>query len=245
MKLNSYLPAGLLDEALSPAAAEARRAFSVLESVVQGACADAASQAQHSLLQSFTRAENDDGSFGSLRQFCKALCPSWYHSLIDELDAVSLEIFLKHFLVAHETWGHAESSTALVRSLLECCVQRSVPVQAQPLKGEEREIPEQWQSKLRVKDSLLGRSFVIGKRFLCRPQFFELIIGPITPQMLSVFQKRGWAQDLDGSTRLQRTLSFTVPFYMKRKVKFVVETSDFILARAILGTSKIHTVEQL
>jgi hypothetical protein len=243
--LEESLPPGMFSADGPPGAQNAVRALRIIEAIILDSSTQNALGARYSLLQSFPRLldrgtkQASDDRTASLRQYALALSPSWYGEFIAELTEDEVEILLKHTLHGHELWGHPEGVGALVRSMLENSLHAPVPLVVERLHGQERAIPAQQQSLLGRQDrySSLGRDFLLGTRVLCRPEEYEIRIGPVSAELMEAFRRSGWAEGSKPSYKLIRLTEFAEPFYLRARIRFLFESSEtgFVLSRAILG----------
>jgi hypothetical protein len=240
--LLSLLPLGMIDRTASPAAARAAEAVEIVEQLLNESSLGHAIKGRRALLQTFDRLnlENihpNDGHIDYLRQYVAALCPAWYadcyHSLTDE----ELEIFIKHYVHAHERWGHPSGINDLVRHMMELAVGRSVPVSGRELEGERREVPEELFSLLGSEKcySRIGTDFALGRRFTARPLTYEIVVGPVTMLALEKIQQAGWAEGTRATQKLHRLVELTEPFYFQSRVIILLEIAGFVLGQAELG----------
>ena len=247
--LETTFPPGILDEKESPDAENAVRSIRALEKIIEESSAATATRARYSLLQSFPRlgslaasgSEQADGF--SLSDYCRALCPGWYREFLDTLSESEVEVFLKNYLLGHETWGHPEGVGTIVKTMLESVVHDEVPVVVKRVEGEEREIPDLEQSKLGTNGrfSVLGSNMVLGTRFNCRSRRYDIFVGPISHTWLGEFQRSGWADVARASVKLQRLVDFAEAFYLRGRVVFLMEIGGMILGKGVLGKSQIGT----
>ena len=256
--LESFLPIGMIDAGGSNEANNAARALEILEILIKQSGYQQALFTRYSLLQSVPRCEAEkfkiDPAYKDLedipdfiRQYCEALCPKWYHRFFAKLTENEIEIFLKNYVHAHETWGHPEGIATLVRSMLENCGHQHIPVDIRPWEGQQRQIPDDLLTRLgnASRFSTLGENFVLGKRYTSRPEYYEIIIGPISSRTIDKFQNAGWAIQTEPSEKLIQLVEFAEPFYLKARVKFILETIGFILGNAILSKSKLGLVTDI
>lgn len=235
------LPPGIVAEREAPEAGDAARAVRALERIVEEACAETAGAARYAQLQSFPRLGGGSVSGFSVRDHLRDLCPDWYGEVLDGLTEEESEVFLKNYLVAHEVWGHEAGVGALVKSLIESAAHDEVPVAVAPVGAENRSIPAPERSRLGRKDaySMLGESLVLGREFQCRSRRYEIVAGPITRRCLETLCSAGWAAGEEASERLTRLLGVAEPYYLAGRVRFVLETEGFELARAVLGRNTL------
>jgi hypothetical protein len=248
--LEDSLPPGMFAVDGPPGAQNALRAFRIVESIIRERSAINALTARFALLQSFPRmAEAAKSEYGSptvvleapdfMRQYALALSPSWYGEYLAVLSEDQLEILLKHLLYAHETWGHAEGIGGLLRSMLEASAHAPVHVQVGALQGEERPIPREDLSLLgqRGQFALLGKDFVLGRNVFCRPERYDIRVGPLSRELLESFRKEGWVEGTQPSQKLERLVQFAEPFYLRARIRFLLEssTSAFELGHGVLG----------
>lgn len=255
--LEDLLPIGLLDKDESIATANAVKALHIIEQLIRDAGLNSMEHSRYALLQSFPRLfrnlDKDKQSFETLHEdipdyvqrYASALCPEWYTDFIASLTENEIEVFLKNYLHAHETWGHPEGIATLVRTMLESSTQFPVPVVVKELEYQERSIPDELQSKLGAKNnySIIGNNFVLGKKFKSRPKYYNIIIGPINVRTLEKFQEAGWAEEATASKKLYRLVEFAEPFYFHARIQILLETTGFILGRASLGKDRLGIVE--
>lgn len=255
--LEDLLPIGLLDKDESVGTSNAVKALRIIERLIQDAGLNSMEHSRYALLQSFPRlfADRDEQSqtFETLhenipdyvRQYTSALCPEWYFDFISSLTDDQAEVFLKNYVHAHETWGHPESIATLVRTMLESSTQIPILVVVKELECQERPIPDELQSNLGMKDkySIIGKDFVIGKKFKARPKYYNIIIGPINVRTLEKIQEAGWAEEVNASKKLYRLVEFAEPFYFHARIQIMLETSGFVLGRASLGKDRLGIVE--
>jgi len=251
--LESLLPIGLVDKNESKGTAHAVRALHILESLITDVGLNTAAHARYALLQTFPRlyANQDDREqiYETLhenipdytKRYVASLCPEWYIDFISSLSDLEAEVFLKNYVHAHETWGHPDGIGILVRTMLESSTQFPVPVVVKELEYQERPIPDELQSKLGVKDnhSIIGKDFVLGKKFKSRPKYYKIVVGPINIRMLEKFQETGWAEEANASKKLHRLVEFAEPFYFHARIQILLETSGFVLGRASLGKDRL------
>jgi hypothetical protein len=246
----------MFDASGSPGTQNAVRILRILERIIREMSDQNALYARLSLLQSFPRLLRNESVASAakdpmgaavpdfLSQFCEALCPNWYESVFSLLNEDELEVFLKSYIHAHETWGRPEGIGALVRTMLEGCVHAPVSVCVQDLKSEERQIPMELLSRLGDTRafSRLGNDFLLGSRFQCRPVHYEIHVGPVRPAVLDMFQRAGWADGTRPSEKLRRLAEIAEPFYLYAKIRFLFETTGFVLGKATAGKSCLGIV---
>jgi len=254
--LQSLLPAGMIDGESSPGGENAARAFTIIESLILESTSRNALLSRHALLQTFPRVTADsDASTESLhaepgagpdlcRRYAESLVPSWYVPFLDSLDELETELFLKAYLLGHETWGHADGIALLCRLAAEHATGTPVTVAVDRLPGEERRIPEHLQSRMGSGDaySTIGRDFVLGSRFRGRPEYYHIRIGPISVRMLERLQGRGWAEGTQASRKFESLIELASPFYFRAKIHIIIETVGCVIGRATLGRDRLGTV---
>lgn len=255
--LEDLLPIGLLDKDESVATANAVKALRIIEQLIRDAGLNSMEHSRYALLQSFPRlfADIDEQrqTFETLHenipdyvsQYLSALCPEWYVDFISSLTDNESEVFLKNYVHAHETWGHPEGIATLVRTMLESSTQFPVPVVVKELEWQERTIPDEHRSRLGIegRQSIIGKDFVLGKKFKSRPKHYNIIVGPINIRTLEKFQEAGWADEANASKKLYRLVEFAEPFYFHARIQILLETSGFVLGRASLGKDRLGIVE--
>ncbi|GEM_PF-2566607 len=254
--LQSLFPGGMFDPDASPGAGNASRALSIIESLIKESTARNALLSRYALLQSFPRIVSDpdagteklhgvdDAPAGHGRGYAGALTPEWYQSVLAAFDENEVELFLKIFLLGHEIWGHADGIALVVRMVVEHVAGTPVPVVVEHLKGEEKRVPEHLQSRLGSYDNFttLGKDFVLGNRFLCRPEHHHIRIGPISLRLLEKLQQHGWAEETRASRKLESLVEIASPFYFHAKIHIVIETIGCVLGRVMLGQDRLGTV---
>lgn len=249
--LESLFPPGIFSDFDSAGSKNAMRALRIMEKMVQEAVVRNTLYARFSLLQSFPRLGKDEGGKGTgqvaadfVRQYCVALCPDSYAEFLSSLSDDEIEVFLKNYVHAHETWAHPHGVAALVRTMLESSLHGPVNVRIPSLEGEDRVVPEDLHSMLgrRERYSTLGRNFILGRRCTSRPTGFEVLIGPITPAELQSFQRSGWAEGSAPGWKLRRLAEFAAPFYMSTNLRFLFEAKGFVLGKASVGSHRLGVV---
>jgi hypothetical protein len=250
--LEDSLPPGMFAPDGGAGAQNALRAFRIVEGIIRERSAQNALMARCALLQSFPRlaegVKRDESSVvldapEFARQYALALAPSWYADTIAELTDDQVEIFFKHTLQAHETWGHPAGVGDLVRSMLEAAVHAPVRVGVMPLEGEQRPIPKEQLSRLGRKEnfSRLGKDFALGRGIFSRPERYEILVGPLGRDALEAFRREGWAEGSHPSRKLEHLTEIAEPYYLRARIRFLLEssTSGFVLAQGILGTGAL------
>jgi len=253
--LESLLPLGMVDPRESRESQNAVRTIEILEKLIIQTRSQHALYTRYSLLQSLPRCESErfksNNAYKDLenipdfiQQYCKALCPSWYEEFLSSLTENELEVFLKNYVNAHETWGHTEGIAALVRTMLESCTHYHIPLEVRSLAPQNRLIPEELCSYLGTAErySVLGKDFVLGKRFYSRPECYDIIIGPISMRTLEKIQSSGWAVDAQASMKLNRLVEFAEPFYLRAKFHILLETIGYVLGRGVIGKDQLGIV---
>jgi hypothetical protein len=255
--LESSFPMGMFDADQSPGSSSATRALQIIEKIVHEASIQNALYARYALVQLLPRFMRDERSAQAggesflvdvpdfVRQYAAALSPDWYSDFFSLLTDEEVEIFLKHYLHAHETWGHSEGIGDLVRTMLESSLHAAVPLLVRELEEEDRPIPTELYSKLGRKEnhSYLGKNFVLGKRVVCRAERYEIVVGPIGPVQLDAFQRAGWAEGIQASQKLYRLVEFAEPFYLRAEINFLFERVGFVLGKAETGRDRLGIVE--
>jgi hypothetical protein len=250
--LEDSLPPGMFAPDGAQGSQNALRAFRIVEGIIRERSAQNALMARLALLQSFPRlaegTKREDSAVvldapEFVRQYALALTPSWYAEYIAELSDDQVEILLKHALQAHENWGHAEGAGDLVRSMLEASVHAPVRVEVRPLEGEERAIPKEQLSILGRKENFasLGKDFALGKAVFSRPERYEILVGPVSHEILEGFRKEGWAEGSHPARKLQRLAELAETYYLRARIRFLLQsaTSGFVLAAGKLGTGAL------
>ncbi len=252
--LEDSLPRGVFAPEGVPGAQNALRAFRIVEGIIRERSAINALTARYALLQSFPRltepSKHEGGSPAIVleapefvRQYALALAPPWYGEYISTLSDDQVEILLKHLLQAHETWGHTEGIGGLIRSMLEACAHAPVRVEVLELEGDERPIPSSQLSLLGRKESYsrLGKDFALGRTVFSRPERYEIRVGPLGREDLESFRKGEWADGSRPSRKLERLVEFAEPFYLRSRIRFLLEssTSGLVLGQGLLGTGAL------
>jgi hypothetical protein len=251
--LEVSFPAGMFSADESPGSLSAARMLRIIEKMIQESSAHNALLGRYALLQTFPRLEEVEESrpardqFVSeavpdiLRQYCKALCPNSFVDVFDSFSELELEVFLKSYLHAHETWGHHQGVATLVRTMLESCTHYALPVIVRGLEGQECVVPDDLISHLgREKQfSFLGKNFLLGRRVVVRPPRYDVLVGPISIMSLESLQRGGWAEDTTPSQKLYQLIELAEPFYLRAKIHFLFEKSGFILNSAVTGSSRL------
>jgi hypothetical protein len=250
--LEESLPPGMFAPDGASGAQNALRAFRIVEGIIRERSALNALTARLALLQSFPRlaegAKREESPVvldapEFVRQYALALAPSWYAEYIAELSDDQVEILLKHALQAHETWGHAGGVGDLVRSMLEASAHAAVRVEVRPLEGEQRLIPKEQLSMLGRKENFahIGKDFALGKTVFSRPERYEILVGPVSREILESFRREGWAEGSHPARKLERLAELAEPYYLRARIRFLLEstTSGFVLGQGILGTGAL------
>lgn len=254
--LEDVLPLGMLDPHESAGSQNAVRTIRIFEKLIQDASLQNAHYARYALLQSFPRIDKTrkdqkpvpsivDDVPDFIKQYTNALCPEWYGEFLSSLNDNELEVFLKNYVHAHETWGTPEGIATLARTMLECVTHYQIPIRVQELTSQERVIPEELYSRLGNIEqySTINKDFVLGKKYLCRPQRYDIFIGPISIRTLEKFQEAGWAVESQASKKLYRLVEFAEPFYLHARFNIILETVGFILGKASLNKNRLGIVE--
>lgn len=255
--LESFFPMGMFDADRSPGSSNAVRALRMIEKIVREASIQNTLYARYALVQLLPRFMRDERSAQAggesclvdvpdfVRQYSVALSPDWYAEIFSLLTDEEVETFLKHYLHAHETWGRPEGIGDLLRTTLESSLHAPVPLVVRELEGEDRPIPTELYSRLGRKEnhSYLGKNFVLGRRVVCRPQRYQIVIGPIGPVQLDAFQRAGWAEGTHASQKLYRLVEFAEPFYLHAEIHFLFERVGFVLGKAETGRDQLGIVE--
>ena len=254
--LEMSFPIGMFDDTGGTGSENALRALRIIERIIREASQQNAHHARFALLQSFPRFIEHEGltkneadavrsaSKDFVRRYCSALAPTWYAEVLSALDDNEIEVFLKNYLYAHETWGHPRGVAAMVKSMLESSLHEQIPVDVHDLAGEERVIPENLHSRLGKKEhfSYLGKNFMIGRRVQSRPEFYDIAIGPVTTAQLEIFQRAGWADGTRPTEKLYRLVALAEPFYLCGKLRFLFEKVGFVLGNVSVGRSRLGIV---
>lgn len=174
-----------------------------------------------------------------IKKFAIKLCPDTLEEFINMLSIDETEVFLKNYLLGHDTWGTLEGMVNLVRTMLESCTHHSIPVRAITMNNNFIRLGENRRSLLGKQFSNLGSDFTAGKQFLSRPKYYKIDIGPIFYVTLEKFQEYGWADELEASEKLKKLAGLAEPYYMDSKINIILATQGFKLGESIIGNDSL------
>ena len=203
--------------------------------------------ARFSLLQAFPRQikfseeledffDDYDTYVSFVKEYALTLCPEAYREILEILSLDEIEIFLKNYLFGHEIWGSVEGMASMVRTMLESATHYAIPVNVAVKEKNVINIEDHHKSYLGKQHSTLGADFISGQRFLARPKYYSIDIGPIYYNTLEVLQEFGWADGFEASEKMKMLISVSEPYYLSSKVKFILATQGFELGKAKLGS---------
>lgn len=177
------------------------------------------------------------------RTFLLKHCPDSYSEFFSLLDGDEIEIFLKLWPIAHESFGTAKGIEQIVSAFLQHAASDGVPVAVSEGMPWTRAIPQRERSYLGKQHSSLGKKFTLGRKLTECQSYYRVYVGPISPEINGRLQGTGWLQNLKHGIKLHMLLALMQPYYKKPitfvKIKDIDATGKFVLRNSILGKSTI------
>jgi hypothetical protein len=173
------------------------------------------------------------------KNLLRVLTPDWYHSFTDLLNESQAEIYLKNYLVSHESWGTINGITHLIKTMMENDADRNIKINVKLNPKDRRKIDEQIVTTMGKQHSRLGIDFLAGKEVNCRPRHLDIYIGPIFYMTLEKLQQAGWATGTTPDEKLNRLVELALPYYFSPRIHILLATEGFTVGKSILGKDRL------
>lgn len=250
VSLHNSFPPGMFVNDGNPEETKAWEMIATLENLIlEGASRNLILQ-KFSLLQIVPRSLNEyevkedsnlnlDDFTNYYKNLLRVLTPDWYHSFTDTLGESQAEIYLKNYLVSHETWGTEQGITRLIRTMLENDADRAVKVSSKLTPNDRRTIDGQIVTLLGKQNARLGVDCLAGRNVNCRPRHLDIYVGPIFYMTLEKIQQAGWADGTNASEKLNRLAELAMPYYFNPRIHILLATEGFTVGKSILGKDRL------
>lgn len=231
--LEELFPIGMFDEYYDNGSKQAIQALRSIEHSLRESAAQHKRMAQYALWQDLPRDNQERDSV--IVAYSQKIMPKHILNFFMKLAPQERETFVKLYVFAHEVWGHRHGIAHTIKVMLETAIHSAVHVEVDEIVASQRTIPKNYVSMLGKELSTLGETLALGAQCLMRSEYYDIRIGPVTHEQLSILQQSGWAKHYKSGEKLHNLLECIEPYFMKASVTFIVLSQGYVLGKARLA----------
>lgn len=231
--LEELFPIGMFDEYYDTGSKQAVQVLRAIEHSLRDSAVHHKRMAQYALWQDLPIDNQERDSI--IVAYSQKIMPSHILRYSLTLSPLERETFVKLYLFAHEVWGHRYGIAHTIKVMIETVIHAIVHVEVDDIVADQRTVPQHYISILGKELSTLGETFALGAQCLMRSEYYEVRIGAMTREQLSLLQQSGWAKGYKAGDKLQYLLECVEPYFMKASVTFIVLSQGYVLGKARLG----------